>query len=130
MMSRYQTVCHVYEVIEYDVCHVYEVIECDVCHVYEVIEYDVCHVYEVIEYDVCHVYEVIEYDVCHVCGGTGGGSKFLPLYFNTSFQFVFHKMSATVCGRGGGGAEVGANFYPYTLQHSFCGTHIFDEGKS
>jgi hypothetical protein len=21
----------------------------------------------------------------------GGGSKFLPLYFNTSFQFVFHK---------------------------------------
>ena len=48
--------------------------------------------------------------VCHVCasvtsviqqffmclsrlwGGPGRGSKFLPLNFNTSFQFVFHKM--------------------------------------
>jgi hypothetical protein len=60
-----------------------------------------------------HFYEVIEYNVCHVCdafttmsvasvrslstmsvtsvGGTGGGCKFLPLNFNTSFQFVFHK---------------------------------------
>ena len=45
--------------------------------------------------------------VCHVCdpaifhvsvtsvggGGPGRGSKFLPLNFNTSFQFVFHKRS-------------------------------------
>ncbi len=47
---------------------------------------------EAIEYNVCNVYEVIQYDVCHVCGGgTGGGSKFLSLNFNTSFQFVFHK---------------------------------------
>ena len=33
--------------------------------------------------------------VCHVCGGGGAGScgsKFLPLNFNTSFQFVFHKI--------------------------------------
>ncbi len=54
------------------------------------------------------------YNVCHVCdtfpvmsgtymrslstmsvtsvGRTGSGSKFLPLNFNTSFQFVFHKI--------------------------------------
>ncbi len=25
-------------------------------------------------------------------GGGGSGSKFLPINFNTSFQFVFHKM--------------------------------------
>jgi hypothetical protein len=89
MMSRYQTVCHGLWCLYYHVCHVYEVVQ-----------YNVCHVYEVTEYNVFHVYEVIEYNVWHVCGegGKSGGSKFLPLYFNTSFQFAFHKTSITDCG--------------------------------
>ncbi len=37
-------------------------------------------------------------------GVTGGGSQFLPLYFNTSFQFVFHKIAMIdlrwrICGK-------------------------------
>jgi hypothetical protein len=42
---------------------------------------------------VCHGLWRFHGCVCHGLrgGGVGGGSKCLPLYFNTSFQFVFRK---------------------------------------
>ena len=43
---------------------------------------------------VCHVCDqaVLHVSVTSMGGGAGRGSKFLPINFNTSFQFVFHNI--------------------------------------
>ena len=60
--------------------------------------------------------------VCHgllclsvtVCGGGGGGCKFLPLNFNTLFQIVFHKIIPNI---GNYGPKIDNNGYHYVSDY-------------